>query len=75
MSSTSHVITSLRVNGFYQQQLHLSRVTARALIHKAYGLDTILQEYIILMCFTEVRQQLPLLIVNMITAIIRTCMP
>ena len=71
MSSPSHVVTGLSDNGFYQ---HTFTVIVLNLTYKVHGQDTMLMEYIILMCFTEVQQHSPLLIVNMTTEIIRTCM-
>jgi len=59
---------------FINKQLLTFKVTVLILAYKVHGLDMLLMEYIILMCFTELQLHSPLLIVNMTTQIIRICM-
>ena len=73
MSSSSHLVTALDVNGFYQQSTHILKVTALFLPYKVLMLDNIEKGYIILMFSTDLLQHSLSLIVNMITKTIKIC--
>jgi len=55
---------------FTNKHLQTFKVTALILVYKEHGPNTIVKEYIISMCFTEVPQHSPLLTVNMTTELI-----
>jgi len=73
MSSPSHLITGLSVNGFYQQTTPHIHGDSSYLSLQGTWAGYVADGIHYLMCFTELQQHSPLLIVNMTTQIIRTC--
>ena len=75
MSSPSHLVTALNVNGFYQLSTPcIRKATIILLPYKVLMLDNTVKRYIILMFSTDLLQCSPSQTANMITKTIKTCM-
>ena len=75
MSSPSHLVTALDVNGFHQPWTPCIKGDMILFFpYKVLMLDNTVKEYIILMFSTDLLQHSPSLTANMITKTIKTCM-
>ena len=74
MSSPSHLVTALHVNGFYQQSTPCIKGDNSFLALQGAYAGQYKKEYIILMSSTDLLQHSLSLTVNMITKRIKTCM-